>query len=323
MKALAVFSGGLDSMLAVELIQAQGIDVLGLFFETPFFHADKARRSAEMLHVPLKVLDLTEPHLAIVKKPRYGYGGNMNPCIDCHSLMIREAAARLAEENARFIITGEVLGQRPMSQNLRSLSTVAAQSGLPEYILRPLSAKLLPITLPEEKGWVRREKLLALSGRSRKPQMELARAYNFAEYPSPGGGCLLTDPVFSRRLKDLLSASPDCDIREIELLKLGRHFRLGPATKIVVGRNKKENEQILTLAEESDLLIKVESIPGPLALAVGDISRQTENIALALALSYSDAKNGEVAEVKLSVKGNERKESAPARSKSEFQALMI
>jgi tRNA-uridine 2-sulfurtransferase len=208
MKALAVFSGGLDSMLAAELIRVQGIDVLGLFFETPFFHAARARRSAEILHLPLKVLDLAEPHLEVVKKPRYGYGGNMNPCIDCHALMLRKAVERLAEENAQFIITGEVLGQRPMSQNLRALSTVAARSGRPELILRPLSAKLLPLTLPQEKGWVRRDELLALSGRSRKPQMELAGAFNISEYPMPAGGCLLTDPVFSRRLKDLLSARP-------------------------------------------------------------------------------------------------------------------
>jgi tRNA-uridine 2-sulfurtransferase len=323
MKALAVFSGGLDSMLAAELIRVQGIDVLGLFFETPFFHAARARRSAEILHLPLKVLDLTEPHLEVVKKPRYGYGGNMNPCIDCHALMLRKAVERLAEENAQFIITGEVLGQRPMSQNLRALSTVAARSGRPELILRPLSAKLLPLTLPQEKGWVRRDELLALSGRSRKPQMELAGAFNISEYPMPAGGCLLTDPVFSRRLKDLLSARPHCDVREIELLKVGRHFRLGPETKAVVGRNKQENEHISTLAGNSDLLIKVESIPGPLVLVIGEITRQMEKLAVGLALSYSDAKNGEVAQVRLFSEGAEREASASTPAKSEFQPLMI
>ena len=323
MKALAVFSGGLDSMLAVEVIRAQGIDVLGLFFETPFFQSTRAARSAEILGFPLKVLDITQPHLEVVRKPRYGYGGNMNPCIDCHALMLRTAAERLASENARFIITGEVLGQRPMSQNLRALSTVAALSGRPELVLRPLSAKLLPPTLPEEKGWVRREELPAFSGRSRKPQMELARAFNITEYPSPAGGCLLTDPVFSRRLKDLLSARPHCDVREIELLKLGRHFRLGPETKVVVGRNKKENEEVFTLAGKSDLIVKVDSIPGPLALVVGDISREAEKLAVALALAYSDARDGDVAEVKLLREGAERKESAAARPKSEFQPFMI
>jgi tRNA-uridine 2-sulfurtransferase len=323
MKALAVFSGGLDSMLAAELIRAQGIDVLGFFFETPFFHAARAVKSAEKMHLPLRVVDITEPHLEVVKKPQYGYGGNMNPCIDCHALMLRKAADHLAEEGARFIVTGEVLGQRPMSQNLRALSTVAARSGRPELILRPLSAKLLPPTAPEEQGWVRREELLSLSGRSRKPQMELARAFNITEYPSPAGGCLLTDPVFSRRLKDLLVSRPQCQVREIELLKVGRHFRPAPGTKVVVGRNKKENEEILALAGESDLIVKVDSVPGPLVLVVGDLSRDTESLAVAIALSYSDAGDGEVAEVTLFREGAERKKSASARPKSEFQSLMI
>jgi tRNA-uridine 2-sulfurtransferase len=324
MKALAVFSGGLDSMLSAELIRAQGIDVVGLFFETPFFRAERAVKSARLLQLPLKVLDITEPHLEVVKKPRYGYGGNMNPCIDCHALMLRKAAERLAEEKAQFIITGEVLGQRPMSQNLRALSTVAAQSGCPQFILRPLSAKLLPPTAPEIEGWVRRDQLLSFSGRSRKPQMEMARALGITEYPSPAGGCLLTDPVFSRRLKDLLSFRPHCHVREIELLKVGRHFRLGPGTKVVIGRNKKENEEISILAGESDLVIKVDSIPGPLVLVLGgDLSRPMQELAVALALSYSDAKDGEVAEVMLLMGGVERKESAHARPKSEFQPFMI
>jgi tRNA-uridine 2-sulfurtransferase len=323
MKALAVFSGGLDSMLAAQLIRAQGIDVLGLFFETPFFQAPRAERSAEMIHLPLKVIDVTEPHLEVVKNPRYGYGGNMNPCIDCHAFMLRNAVDRLAEENARFIITGEVLGQRPMSQNLRALSTVAARSGSPRLVLRPLSAKLLQPTLPEEKGWVDRRALLALSGRSRKPQMELAKAFNIIEYPSPAGGCLLTDPVFSRRLKDLLQSRPQCRVREIELLKVGRHFRLGPETKAVVGRNKKENEGIVSMAGESDLIIKVDSVPGPVVLVVGDVSPRTEDLAVALALSYSDAQDGEAAGVTLTRGGTETRKSASARAKSEFQPLMI
>jgi tRNA U34 2-thiouridine synthase MnmA/TrmU len=323
MKALAVFSGGLDSMLAAELIRAQGIEVLGLFFETPFFTSSRARRSAEVIDLPLKVIDLTEPHLEVVRKPRHGYGLNMNPCIDCHALMLRSAGDRLAEEGASFIITGEVLGQRPMSQNLRALSTVAAQSGYRGLILRPLSAKLLPVTVPEEEGWVEREALMGFSGRSRKPQMELAKAFHIAEYPSPAGGCLLTDPIFSRRLKDLLSSRPHCEVREIELLKVGRHFRFGEKTKAVVGRNKKENEEILSLAAESDLVIRVDSVPGPVVLLLGEISREAETLAVALALSYSDAKDGEAAGVKLSRSGTERQETAAAGPKSAFRRFMI
>jgi len=323
MKALAVFSGGLDSMLAAELIRAQGIEVLGVFFETPFFTSARARSSAEVIGLPLKVVDLTEPHLEVVRDPRHGYGGNMNPCIDCHALMLRKAGDRLAEERAAFIITGEVLGQRPMSQNLRALSTVAARSGYQGLVLRPLSAKLLPVTVPEEKGWVDREALMGFSGRSRKPQMELAKAFHIAEYPSPAGGCLLTDPIFSRRLKDLLASRPDCEVREIELLKVGRHFRFGETTKAVVGRNKKENEKLLSLAAESDLVIKVDSVPGPVVLVLGEIPPGAEDLAVALALSYSDAKDGEVAGVKLSRSGIERQETAAAGPKSEFQRFMI
>ena len=323
MKALAVFSGGLDSMLAVEVIRAQGIEVLGLFFETPFFSSARAEKSAQVLHLPLKVLDITQPHLKVVKNPRYGYGGNMNPCIDCHALMFREAVEHLEGEKAAFILTGEVLGQRPMSQNLRALSTVAARSGRPQLILRPLSAKLLPPTLPEEKGRVRRDALLSFSGRSRKPQMALAKTFGIREYPSPAGGCLLTDPVFSRRLKDLLSSRPLCEVREIELLKVGRHFRTGPGSKLVIGRNKKENEKIFSLAGDSDLIVKVESLPGPLVLVAGDISPQMENLAVDLALSYSDAEDGEVGEVKLIREGTEQRRSASARPKSDFQAFMI
>ena len=323
MKALAVFSGGLDSMLAAELIRAQGIDVLGLFFETPFFTSTRARRSAEIIHLPLKVVDLTEPHLEVVRNPLHGYGGNMNPCIDCHALMLRKAGDLLVDEGADFLITGEVLGQRPMSQNLRALSTVAAYSGYQGLILRPLSAKLLPVTVPEEKGWVHREALMAFSGRGRKPQMDLARTFHISEYPSPAGGCLLTDPIFSRRLKDLFSSGPRCEVREIELLKMGRHFRFGDEAKAVVGRNKKENDDILSLAGESDLVIKVDSVPGPVVLVTGEISPQVEALAVSLALSYSDAGDGELAEVKCLKSGSERRESGVAQPKSEFRAFMI
>jgi len=323
MKALCVFSGGLDSMLAAQIIRAQGIDVLGLFFETPFFSSHKARASATGIQLPLKVVDLTEPHLEIVKHPAHGYGGNMNPCIDCHALMLRKAGHMLEEEAAHFIITGEVLGQRPMSQNLKALSTVAAQSGFPRLILRPLSAKLLQATIPEEKGWVQRELLLNLSGRSRKPQMELARKLHITDYPSPSGGCLLTDPIFSKRLKDLFSHEPQLEIRDIELMKVGRHFRIGPHARLVVGRNKGENETIASLAKPEDLLFTAQSVPGPTVLILGDLPPQRERLAAAITVSYSDAKNGEQTEVRLKGRGEDRTLSAVKASKAEFQKMMI
>jgi tRNA-specific 2-thiouridylase len=323
MKALCVFSGGLDSMLAAQIIRAQGVDVLGLFFETPFFSSHRARISAEAIRLPLKVVDLTGPHLQIVKRPAHGYGGNMNPCIDCHALMLRKAGEMLEEEEANFIITGEVLGQRPMSQNLKALSTVAAQSGFPWLILRPLSAKLLQMTIPEEKGWVQRDLLLNFSGRSRKPQMELARKLNITDYPSPAGGCLLTDPIFSKRLKDLFSSEPHFEIREIELMKVGRHFRIGPHARLVVGRNKGENETIVSLAKPEDLLLTAQSVPGPTVLALGDLNPELEILAAAITASYSDARDSEPTEVRLEAKGQERTVSVEKVSKGEFQKMMI
>jgi len=323
MKALCVFSGGLDSMLASQIVRAQGVDVLGLFFETPFFLSHRARASAKAIQLPLKVVDLTEPHLEVVKHPAHGYGGNMNPCIDCHALMLRKAGQMLEEEGANFIITGEVLGQRPMSQNLKALSLVAAQSGFPRLILRPLSAKLLQTTIPEEKGWIQRDLLLNFSGRSRKPQMELARKLNITDYPTPAGGCLLTDPIFSKRLKDLFSAEPQCEVREIELIKVGRHFRVGPHARLVVGRNKSENEIIASLAKPEDLLLFSQSAPGPTVLALGDLTPDLEVLAARITASYSDAKEGEQTEVTLSAKGGGKTVSVEKVSKGEFQKMMI
>ena len=323
MKALCVFSGGLDSMLAAELIRAQGIEVLALFFETPFFTSPKAKKSAQSIDLPIKVVDITNRHMEMVKNPKHGYGGNMNPCIDCHTLMIRIAGEMLDQEGARFIITGEVVGQRPMSQNLKALTLVAFESGFQNLVLRPLSAKRLPISIPEEKGWVDREKLLGLSGRSRKPQMELARRLNMKNYPSPAGGCLLTDEVFSRRLKDLLAAAPDLEVREIELLKLGRHFRIGPHTKLVVGRNEKENHTIQSLSKETDLLLKTVSVPGPTALVLGDLTPELEEIAASVTVSYSDAENDELTEISLAGSGKTGVRMAKARDKRGFSRYMV
>jgi len=310
-------------MLSVKLIVAQGIEVLGLFFETPFFSSEKARTSAASINLPLKIIDLTEPHLEVVKNPKHGYGENMNPCIDCHALMLRKAGDMLQEEGASFIVTGEVLGQRPMSQNKKALFIVAAQSGYGNLILRPLSAKRLPMTLPEEKGWVRREQLLDIFGRSRKPQMELARTFGITKYPSPAGGCLLTDQVFSKRLKDLFSSRSGPALREIELLKVGRHFRIGPHTKLVVGRNKQENETLLFLSEDKDLMLTTVTVPGPTALVLGALSPELEDLATVITASYSDAKEGESTQVKLLERGEERYRMARRTDKRPFRVYMI
>ncbi len=323
MKALCAFSGGLDSLLASELVRAQGVDVLTLFFETPFFSSEKARDSAAAVNLPIKVVDITHRHLKMLKNPKHGFGGNMNPCIDCHALMIRITGEMLQEEGASFVITGEVVGQRPMSQNLKALSMVENESGLQGLLLRPLSAKRLQPTIPEEKGWVNREKLMGFSGRSRKPQMELAERFHIKEYPSPAGGCLLTDETFSRRLKDLLNARPDFEPREVELLKVGRHFRVHPNTKLVVGRNKKENQTIHTLWEEGDLLLSTISVPGPTVLVSGDVSPELAELAASMTASYSDSNDDELTEISLKGQGMNEVRMVKGRDKEEFRNYMI
>ena len=322
MKAISVFSGGLDSMLASKLIMALDIQVQGLFFETHFSPSEKAKESAESIDLPIRLVNITERHLEVVKKPKYGYGENMNPCIDCHALMLRIAGELMSDEGADFIITGDVLGQRPMSQNRKALSIIDTESGVKGLILRPLSAKHLSPTIPEIAGCINRDKLLDYSGRSRKPQMALAKKMNIIKYPSPAGGCLLTDYIFSRRLKDLFSSDSPLAPREIELLKFGRHFRIGPKTKAIVGRNKNENDSISALAKDEDLLLYTASVPGPTVLVIGDITHLADELAASLTASYSDAKDGEV-EIHLEGKGQYKKVTAKVRDKKEFRGYMV
>jgi len=310
-------------MLAADLIRAQGIDVLALFFETPFFKSGKAKKSARAMNLPFKVVDITRHHLEVVKEPKHGYGGNMNPCIDCHALMFRIAGEMLEREGAGFVFTGEVLGQRPMSQNKRSLELVAAESGLNGLLLRPLSAKLLAPTIPEEKGWVQKDRLLDFQGRSRKPQMEMAQKNSITKYPSPAGGCLLTEKGFSRRLKDLLSSKIDVETGELKLLKLGRHFRVAPNTKIVVGRNKRENETIRSLSGKNDTILRSISVPGPTVLVSGELSGEVLHIATAITAAYSDTGERDAGEVRIEGVRENKVVSVRARDKGEFRRYLI
>lgn len=324
MKSISVFSGGLDSILAAEAIRAQGIDVLALFFETPFFGASRARESARAIDLPIKVVNITRRHLEVVRSPKSGYGRAMNPCIDCHALMFRMAGEMLDSEGASFVFTGEVLGQRPMSQNRGSLNRVANESGLQGLLVRPLSAKCLPPTIPEERGWISREKLFGFQGRSRKPQIAMAKCLNISEYPFPGGGCLLTQKGFSHRLKDLLTHRPDVHTRELELLKLGRHFRFGPHTKLVVGRNKEENELIETLAGKEDILLKSVSAPGPTAILSHERFENALDLAAAIIAAYSTTGGRDTSDVIITQNGLEIKRlSAPVRNKAEYKGYMI
>ena len=289
MKALALLSGGLDSILAARVIMDQGIGVAGICFVTPFFGPENARKAARQLGIELIEHDLTDDFFEMMRKPRYGFGGNMNPCIDCHGLMLRTAHALLEKYQASFLITGEVLGERPMSQTRGGLNAVLKLSGDRDLVLRPLSAKLLEPTRPEREGWVDRERLLDLSGRGRKRQEELAKKYGILDYPQPAGGCLLTDVKFSKRLKEIL-VHEGFSRGDVELLKIGRHFRLGPKTKLVVGRNQEENRRLLRSAQDNDRVLRTAPpIKGPVGLLRGDISSQHLVEAAGIVCRYSDA----------------------------------
>lgn len=267
-KALVLLSGGLDSILAAKILKTQGIKVTALSFKSYFFDERAARDAARKLGIKLKVADFSEDHLETVKRPKYGYGKTMNPCIDCHILMLKKAKEMMQKEKFNFVATGEVLWERPMSQNPKALKIVEKESFLKGYLLRPLSARVLEETIPEKKGWVQRKKLLCISGRSRKPQIELAKKFKIDWYPTPAGGCCLTDHEFGKRLKELFEKYPKCDGNDILLLKFGRHIwpfdRL--RVNIVVGRNEEENKKIKKLAKRGDILIEMKNYPGPMTL---------------------------------------------------------
>jgi tRNA U34 2-thiouridine synthase MnmA/TrmU len=239
MKAIALLSGGLDSTLAAKVVMQQGIELEALNFLTVFCtctHRGESclasQKAVDSLGIPLRVFNVSEEYLEVVKHPRHGYGSNMNPCIDCRIFMLRRAKAYMESVGASFIVTGEVLGQRPMSQRKDSMCLIEKEAGLEGSILRPLSAKFLPASIPEKEGWVDRERLLNIQGRSRKPQIKLADHFGIQDYPCPAGGCLLTDPGFSKRMRDLILHHPDFSLNDVHLLKVGRHFRLSPKVKL-------------------------------------------------------------------------------------------
>ena len=285
-RAIGLISGGLDSMLSVALLREQGVDVTGVSFTTPFFSSKAAEAASRQLGFPLLIRDITDPHMEVVKNPLSGYGANMNPCIDCHTLMVREAGRIMEQKAMDFIFTGEVLGERPMSQNRRSLNRVANLSGFKGLVLRPLSALLLDETIPEKEGKVARERLLDIQGRSRKPQFALAEKYGIEEFPTPAGGCLLTDPSFSRRLKDLLEKGPEGERRFVEMLKKGRHFRLAPGVKAVVGRNEGENLDLVKLLGREDSLLEAKDVSGPLVVVTGMAGEEEIVAAARLCVRY-------------------------------------
>lgn len=299
-KVVALLSGGLDSQLAVRMMQEKGFEVSAVAIKTPFCDFDcgrgcgfEIRERADQLNVNLKTVYLGDEYIKMLKSPKYGRGAGFNPCVDCRSMMFDEAKKEMERIGADFVISGEVLGQRPMSQHRRALKNIEAESEMEGVIVRPLSGGLLPPTKPERDGLIRREDLGMVRGRSRKPQLAMAKRYGIKDPPNAGGGCLLTDPSFGLRAKDLFGHTETPDINDIELLKVGRQHRLDDSAKMVVGRNRAENETIRMLAMPGDILLEARDHVGPTTILRGETAENHVPLAAAVTLRYSDAPDAE------------------------------
>jgi tRNA U34 2-thiouridine synthase MnmA/TrmU len=299
-KALAMISGGLDSILAAKLIKEQGIEVIGICFRSYFFDEENAKRMTKQIGIRLEVIDFSKEHFDMVRDPKHGWGKNMNPCIDCHSMMMRYSGELLEKFNADFIITGEVLNQRPMSQNRSALDVVKKQSGFSDKILRPLCAKNLKETQMEMDRLVDREKLLDISGRNRKPQMALAEKWGIKDYPSPAGGCKLTEPNYSIRLKEVLDRKEGVTEKDIHLLKYGRHFISENNTKVIVSRTGEEGEKIKQLLNNKDMMFITSKFNGAMVIIPEGDNPTDDDLTFAcrLAVRYSKGKDEELVQVK-------------------------
>lgn len=298
-KAIALLSGGLDSTLAVLTMLRQGIEITAVTFLTHFGCdiSDSSSCSknpfpaAEKFGFEVKLCHLADKFIEIVKNPKYGHGKNMNPCVDCRILMLREAKELMSMIGADFIVTGEVLGQRPMSQRRDTFPVIDREAGVAGYVVRPLSAKHMNPTMPEKSGLINRELLHNFAGRSRKPQMALAAELGLVDYPAPAGGCILTEPNYSHRLRELLKYTPDPSLNDLHLLRVGRHFRVSPSCKVIVGRNEQENDSIEALAEKDNYLLTVEGVGSPMTLIKGEDAAGFLSLASAICARYSDAKH--------------------------------
>jgi tRNA U34 2-thiouridine synthase MnmA/TrmU len=297
-KAIALLSGGLDSLLAILLMRKQNIDVTAVTF-LMHFGCDMSDTSsctsdassvAARFGFTVKMCHLADKFTEIVKNPKFGHGKNMNPCLDCRILMLKEAKVLMEMTGADFIVTGEVLGQRPMSQRMDTFPKIDRESGLEGLVLRPLTAQHLSPTKPEVDGLVDRDQLMGIVGRGRKEQIALAAELGLTEYPAPAGGCLLTEPNFSHRLKELLAHEPDPSLKSLHLLRVGRHFRLKGGQKIIVGRDEGENDRLESLADSGDLMLVVTDAPSPLTLVSASASKEEITFAAAACARYSDEK---------------------------------
>ena len=306
-KALALLSGGLDSTLAVKVMLDQGIEVEALNFTSPFCTCtgrnagckSEAVRVASEFNIPIKVMNKGLDYLEVVRNPRHGYGKGLNPCIDCRIFLLRKAREYMAESGADFVITGEVLGQRPMSQRRDTLRVIERESGLEGLLLRPLSAKHFSPTRPELEGWVDRDKLLAISGRSRKEQMRIAEELDVKNYPCPAGGCLLTETSFVPKIKDIFDHSNDLNIRDFRLLRIGRHFRIGPGTKVIIGRDEADNALLENNVQQGEVQLRWIDGGSPLGMVTGVVDDSLISTAARLILRYTKAETGQECRVKI------------------------
>lgn len=290
-KALGLLSGGLDSTLALKIIVDSGFEVIGLNLKTPFCTCDGKKgecyssKYSNELGIKLIRIFGGEDYIKIVKNPKHGYGRNLNPCIDCRIYLFRKAKEVMEREGIAFIFTGEVLGERPMSQRLDAMRLIEKESELQGKVLRPLSARLLKPTLPEKEGIVDRSKLLNIQGRSRRQQIQLAREYQIKDYPCPAGGCLLTDESFSGRLKDSFEHNED-SLRHMALLKVGRHFRLPAGIKLIIGRNEEENNLILSLAQPEETKLTVKGFKSTYGLLLAEPETEIKTLSAKICARY-------------------------------------
>jgi len=293
-KAVGLISGGLDSILAAKVVKDLGVDVHGVYFAMPWGCCDKAmaQEACERIGIKLIVLQLDERYLKMVKNPKYGYGKAMNPCVDCRIHMFSRAAQYMRHIGADFVFTGEVLGQRPMSQMRNSMRAIEKGAGLEGRLLRPLSAQLLDPTIPEAQGVISRDRLLKLNGRSRKPQMKLAEELDMTTYNQPAGGCLLTDKKFANRMRDTLNHGYR-NFRETVALQWGRHFRINEAFKAIVGRDKEENAALVHFAHKDDIVMLLAEQEGPTVILKGEApSEEILSMAAGLVQKFSKYKDG-------------------------------
>ncbi len=323
-RALGLCSGGLDSMLSGLLLKHQDIEVTWISFETPFFTSEKAENASRICDIPLITQDITGLYLDMMQAPKAGFGKNMNPCMDCHALMFETAGQVMQERGFDFLFSGEVLGQRPKSQTRNALQYVEKNSRFKGFVLRPLSALCLPETPMETNGLVDRSRLLDINGRSRKRQIALAQELGITEYPAPAGGCLLTDPGFSKRLKDLFYIQKTREVRQIHLLKHGRHFRLSDTCKLVIGRSKADNDQLMAWFDPTrDVRLTHAWLPGPTALVTGRFGKPEIEKAAAMTAAYTRTPENEPTDLRVTVNHDHTRITVIPAGSSELASLMI